>query len=71
MLLNEENVARRLSPVQKKKKKKKIIKNSKFLSSNYFAPGLSKCISSEGLALYFAPYLVVFRKCFKGTLMQI
>ena len=67
MLLNEENVARRLSPVQKKKK----IKNSKFLSSNYFAPGLSKCISSEGLALYFAPYLVVFRKCFKGTLMQI
>ena len=69
MLLNEENVARRLSPVQKKKKK--IIKNSKFLSSNYFAPGLSKCISSEGLALYFAPYLVVFRKCFKGTLMQI
>ena len=69
MLLNEENVARRLSPIQKKKKKK--IKNSKFLSSNYFAPGLSKCISSEGLALYFAPYLVVFRKCFKGTLMQI
>ena len=69
MLLNEENVARRLIPGQKKKKKK--IKNSKFLSSNYFAPGLSKCISSEGLALYFAPYLVVFRKCFKGTLMQI